>query len=68
MGGWGFPGAGDTTVYLVFDPNNSLAAAAHSHAPGKYNGLPCEVFKVRRLEIHWYTVQFYTDTAWDDCA
>jgi hypothetical protein len=66
--GWGFVGSGDTTVYLVFDPNNSLAAAAESRSPGKYSGIPCEVPEVRRLENSWYTVKFYTDTAWGFCS
>ena len=58
--GWGWAGQ-DTTVYLVFDSTDSLAVAAANHAPGKFNGTPCEVAQVRRLESHWYTVQFYTD-------
>lgn len=62
--GWGFPGAGDTTVYLVFDPTDSLSEAARSHRPGRFNGIPCEVPLVRRLESHWYTVLFYTDEWW----
>ena len=65
--GWGFAGSGDTVVYLVFDPNDSLAAAAKSHSPGKYNGIPCKVPNVRRLENRWYTVLFYTGTDWNDC-
>jgi hypothetical protein len=66
--GWGFAGAGDTVMYLVFDPNNSLAIAAKSHSPGKFSGIPCEVPRVRRLEDHWYSVLFYTDTSWDHCT
>jgi hypothetical protein len=62
--GWGFPGAGDTTVYLVFDPENSLATAAKSGKSGKYGGLPCEVYRVHRLQSGWYSVQFYTDEFW----
>jgi len=65
--GWGFPGAGDTYVYLVFDPSDSLAAAAKSHSPAKLSGIPCEVPKVRRLESHWYSVVLYTDTNWGEC-
>lgn len=61
--GWGWVTM-DTTVYLVSDPTDSLSQAASSHQPGKYNGLPCEVFLVRRLESHWYTVQFYTEEEW----
>lgn len=66
--GWGFAGSGDTTVYLVFDPNDSLAAAAKSNSPGKYKGIPCEVPRVRRLESRWYTVLFYTNTDWNHCC
>jgi hypothetical protein len=62
--GWGFPGAGDTTVYLVFDPTDALSAAARSHQPGKFGGLPCEVYLVHRLERHWYAVRFYTQEMW----
>ena len=62
--GWGFPGAGDTTVYLVFDPTDSLSAAAKSHHPGKFSGLPCTVPLVSRLERQWYAVLFYTDERW----
>src|SRR5689334_16224282 len=59
--GWGWGGM-DTTVYLVFDPTDSLSrASGHS---GKYAGLPCEVALVKRLEDKWYTVQFYTDQDW----
>ena len=61
--GWGWAGQ-DTTVYLVFDPTDSLSAAAKSNQPGKFSGIPCEVPVVHRLESHWYTVQFYTDEFW----
>ena len=67
--GWGFPGAGDTVVYLVFDPSDSLSAAMiKSHSPGKFSGIPCEVYRVRRLENYWYSVVFYTDTDWGHCS
>ncbi len=65
--GWGFAGSGNTVVYLVFDPNDSLSTAAKSHSPGKFHGIPCEVYRVRRLESHYYTVLFYTDTDWGYC-
>jgi hypothetical protein len=58
--GWGWAGQ-DTTVYLVFDPTDLLAPAAASDKPGEYEGLPCEVARVARLESHWYTVQMYTN-------
>ena len=65
--GWGFPGAGNTVVYLVFDPENALSVAARREAPGSYPGLPCKVSRVSLLESQWYTVQFFTDTDWDHC-
>jgi hypothetical protein len=64
--GWGW-GRNDTTVYLVFDPNNALAHGATSGLAGKYPGIPCEVYRVRRLENRWYTVQFYTESDWNHC-
>jgi hypothetical protein len=64
--GWGW-GGNDTTVYLVFDPDNALEPAARGGSAGKYPGIPCEVYRVRRLESHWYTVQFYTGTDWSNC-
>ena len=64
---WGFPGAGYTTVYLVFDPNDSLSAAAKTDSYGKFNGIPCGVSRVRKLESHYYSVILYTDTDWSHC-
>jgi hypothetical protein len=64
--GWGWAGI-DTTVYLVFDPADSLAAAAKSEDSGKFNGIPCEVPWVHRMASQWYTVMFYTDKNWDGC-
>ena len=61
--GWGWAGQ-DTTVYLVYDPTDSLSAAARNRRPGKFDGLPCEVASVSHLETHWYTVQFYTNEFW----
>lgn len=60
---WGMAGQ-DTIMYLIFDPNNSLDLAAKSRASGKAVGLPCDVWKVHRLENHWYSVVFYTNTGW----
>ncbi len=65
--GNGFAGM-DTTIYLVFDPTDSLSAAAKSHSPGRFRGIPCEVSRVRRLERGWYSVQFYTDQVWANCG
>jgi hypothetical protein len=65
---WGFPGAGNTVMYLVFDPANALEIASETKKPGMYPGLPCEVFQVKQMERNWYTVLFYTDTDWQHCA
>jgi hypothetical protein len=64
---WGYAGAGNTTVYLVFDPSETLWTAAKSHQLPKFNGVPCDVFAIRRLESRWYAVHFYTDQDWDHC-
>jgi hypothetical protein len=66
--GWGFAGAGDTTVYVVYDPVNELAQFAANRSEGKFPGLPCPVVRVHKLENHWYTVLFYTDTDWNHCT
>ena len=66
--GWGFAGAGNTTVYLVNDPDDRLEEAAKTGSPGKFSGIPCEAVRIRRLERYWYMVLFYTDTDWNDCA
>jgi hypothetical protein len=64
---WGFPGAGNTTIYLVFDPTDSLSTPAKTHSSGKFSGLPCEVPEVRRMESQYYAVMFYTDSDWSHC-
>ena len=61
---WGFPASGDTTVFLVFDPTDSLARESEALPPVNARGLPCEVVRVRRLDRQWYAVLFYTDTYW----
>jgi hypothetical protein len=60
---WGWGGE-DTVVYVVFDPTDSLFQGASSHEPGQHGGIPCKVFRVRRLESQWYTVHFYTNKIW----
>jgi hypothetical protein len=64
--GWGWGGQ-DTTVFLVFDPTDSLSSAASIHQPGKFDGIPCAVPEVNRLESQWYAVRFYTNQDWDRC-
>ena len=66
--GWGWPGAGNTVVYLAYDPSNALRQAAISQRPGKYPGLPCDVYVVHEMQSDYYTVQFYTDTDWQQCT
>jgi len=65
---WGIVPSGFTLTYLVFDPSDSLASAAKTKLAGKFNGIPCEVPGVLRLEKQWYSVKFYTDEGWRDCA
>lgn len=64
---WGIVPSGFTVTYLVFDPSDSLASAAKTKLPGRFNGIPCEVPSVFRLEKQWYGVEFYTDEDWRDC-
>jgi hypothetical protein len=65
--GWGGTPVGDWTVYLVFDPTDSLSAAARSRASGKFIGIPCDVDEVRRLESHWYSVTLAMNEWWEQC-
>jgi hypothetical protein len=64
--GWGWAGM-NTAVYLVFDPTDSLSPVAKNHQSGRFSGVPCEVFRVRRLENQWYTAQLYTGENWSNC-
>jgi hypothetical protein len=59
--GWGWGGQ-DTTVFLVFDPENSLTG--QNNQSGKLKGIPCEVDDVRRMDSHWYIVVIDTGS-WD---
>jgi hypothetical protein len=65
--GWGGNPVGDWTVYLVFDPTNSLSAAARSRTSRKFNGIPCDVDNVRRLESQWYSVTLAMNEWWEQC-
>ncbi|MGC8548380.1 MAG: hypothetical protein ACP5M4_01660 [Acidobacteriaceae bacterium] len=65
--GWELGGM-DTTVYLVYDPENSLATAARKHTSGKFAGIPCPVPSVRRLASEWYAVEFFTGERWNRCG
>jgi hypothetical protein len=64
--GWGMFGQ-DTSVFLVFDPTDSLSTPAHRHQSGKFKGIPCGVPLVTRLEKQWYAVLFYTNEYWGAC-
>lgn len=67
--GWGWGGQ-DFSVFLVFDPADSLSVPARSRQSGKLNGIPCEVSDVRRMDSQWYIVFFdgYVDqSSWDSC-
>jgi hypothetical protein len=63
----GFAGVANNTAYLVFDPTDTLSAAAGTDETAKFNGVPCKARAIRRLENHWYAVLFYTDQTWDQC-
>ena len=66
--GWGWGGQ-DFSVFLVFDPTDSLSGPAQNNQSGKLNGIPFEVADVRRMESHWYLVffDFYADqSSWDN--
>lgn len=63
----GFAGVANNTAYLVFDPADTLSAVAKNNQTAKFNGVPCQVRTIRRLENHWYAVLFYTDQTWGEC-
>jgi hypothetical protein len=65
--GSGFAGIANQTVYLVFDPSDSLSAGGEGRGRNQFNGIPCEVRSVQRLESHWYSIVFYTDQDWSHC-
>jgi hypothetical protein len=65
---WGFAGVGDTVIYLVFNPSDSLRNASRNKLAGKFNGIPCSVRKISQMDKHWYTVFFYTDEDWKHCG
>ena len=67
--GWGWGGQ-DFSVFLVFDPADSLSGPAKSRQSGKLNGIPREVSSVRRMDSHWYIVffdQYVDQSSWDSC-
>ena len=63
--GWGSAVTGDWSGYIVFDPTDSLPAAVKSNAPARYDGIPCDVISVRRLEKQWYSVVVDMNQFWD---
>jgi hypothetical protein len=68
--GWGGAPVGDWTVYVVYDPTDSLSDAVKSGRQGtyqRYKGIPCEVESVRRLESQWYSVVLGMNEWWDRC-
>jgi hypothetical protein len=65
--GWGFAPSGNTTVYVVYDPSDSLLKSGGSYREVSLTGLPCDVSDIQRLQQSWYAVVFYTDTDWEHC-
>jgi hypothetical protein len=69
--GWGGMPVGDWTVYVVYDPTDSLSVAAKGDAnrmDNRLEGIPCTVDSVRRLESHWYSVGLGMNEWWDRCG
>jgi hypothetical protein len=66
--GWGFPGAGNTVMYVVFDANDTLSAQVHGKTSGPFTGIPCPVADIKRMEDQWYIVLFYTGSDWNHCS
>jgi hypothetical protein len=64
--GWGSAATGDWMSYIVFDPSDSLSQATKRDVPAKYNGIPCTVIRVRRLEKQWYSVVLDMNQFWDE--
>jgi hypothetical protein len=67
--GWGWAGM-DFSVFLVFDPADSLAEFAKAGRFGNVPRLPCDVSEIRQLGPHWYIVMFdgYVDqSSWTNC-
>jgi hypothetical protein len=64
--GWGWAGQ-NTTVYLVFDPTDSLSLDAATHESGRFAGIPCKASTLSRLESQWYAVTFCTNQEWGRC-
>jgi hypothetical protein len=63
--GWGDGVSGDWMGYVVFDPSDSLSAATKGSVPADYDGIPCKVILVRRLERQWYSVVLDMNQFWD---
>jgi hypothetical protein len=64
---WGFVPAGNTLMYIVNDPEDSLRVAGTNAQSGRVPGIPCPVDRVHRLEPQRYTILLFTDSNWNDC-
>jgi hypothetical protein len=65
---WGFVPSGNNTVYLVYDPSDSLRSPHPGTSGPTVSGIPCEMAAIHRLERQWYWVLFYTDEDWGHCS
>ena|SRR5208337_2666830 len=61
-------GVDRTRLFTLFSARGiRFRQTASIRQPGKFDGIPCAVLKVSRLECQWYAVCFYTNEDWDRC-
>ncbi len=65
--GWGGTPVGDWTMYLVYNPSDSLRSSLKERKSRMVPGVPCPVDRVHQLAAHWYTVLYPMSCWWDDC-
>ena len=65
--GWGGTPVGDWTMYLVYNPSDSLRSSLKERKSRMVPGVPCPVDRVHQLAAHWYTVLYPMNCWWDDC-
>lgn len=61
--GWGWAGM-DTTVYLVYDPSDTLIDEIRRNPKGRFAAIAERTAKSQRLGRNWYSLRFYTGDEW----